>query len=171
MSQLQLEITGDWFVNHDNTQWLGNFTDAAGKRHYSFARLEQQQRSLGVRISYTATPTLSLQLYSAPFVSRGQYSDVRELSADPRATSYASRFVSYAPPAGTSLGFDVLQLRSTSVVRWEFRPGSTLFAVWTHGRDGFDPQFRERSIRSEFNDLFALHPENTFLLKLAYWLN
>jgi len=45
-------------------------------------------------------------------------------------------FLAYTPPAGSSLGFDVLQLRSTSLVRWEFRPGSTLFAVWTHGRDG-----------------------------------
>jgi hypothetical protein len=170
MSQLQLDITGDYFVNHDNTQWLGNFTDAAGT-HYSFARLEQQQRSLGVRISYTATPTLSFQLYSAPFVSRGQYSDVRELSADPRARNYANRFVPFAPPPGSSLGFDVLQLRSTSIVRWEFRPGSTLFGVWTHGRDGFDPRFNERGVRSEFNDLFALHPDNTFLIKLAYWLN
>ncbi len=171
MSQLQLEITGDYLVNHDNTQWLGNFTDAAGKTHYSFARLEQRQRSLGARISFTATPTLSFQLYAAPFVSRGQYSDVRELSADPRATSYASRFASYTPPTTTSTAFDVLQLRSTSVVRWEFRPGSTVFAVWTHGRDGFDPQFRDRSIRSELDDLFALHPANTFLVKVAYWLN
>jgi hypothetical protein len=56
-------------------------------------------------------------------------------------------------------------------VRWEFRPGSTLFGVWTHGRDGFDPRFNERGVRSEFNDLFALHPDNTFLIKLAYWLN
>jgi hypothetical protein len=124
-----------------------------------------------VRASYTVTPVLSLQLYSAPFVSRGKYSDVRELSADPRAASYQNRFITFVPPANTSMGFDVLQLRSTSVMRWEFRPGSTLFAVWTHGRDGFDPQFRERSFKSEFDDLFALHPANTFLLKLAYWLN
>jgi len=96
---------------------------------------------------------------------------VRELSADPRARSYASRFAPYTAPSGTSLGFDVLQLRSTSVVRWEFRPGSTLFGVWTHGRDGYDPQFRQRGIGSEFNDMFALHPANTFLLKLAYWLD
>ena len=171
MSQLQLDITGDWYVNHDNTQWLSNFTDASGKTHYAFARLEQETRSLGVRASYTATPALSLQLYTAPFVSRGKYSDVRELSADPRAASYQNRFIAYAPPANTAMGFDVLQLRSTSVLRWEFRAGSTLFAVWTHGRDGFDPQFRDRGFKSEFDDLFALHPANTFLLKLAYWLN
>ena len=72
---------------------------------------------------------------------------------------------------GRITGFDVLQLRSNSVVRWEFRPGSTLFAVWTHGRDGYDPSFRSRSWGSEYGDLFALHPANTFLLKLSYWIN
>ncbi|MDB4912443.1 MAG: hypothetical protein JWM95_87 [Gemmatimonadetes bacterium] len=170
MSQLQFDITGDWYVNHDHTQWFGNF-QGAGLTHYSFARLEQHTRSLGVRVSYTASPTLSLQVYTAPFVSRGQYSAVRELSADPRSMNYDSQFIAYTPPAGTSLGFDVLQLRSTSLVRWEFRPGSTLFAVWTHGRDGYDPAFSERGLRADYNDLFALHPNNTFLLKMAYWLN
>ena len=168
-SQLQVALTGDYFINHDNTQWYGNFT-TNGTTHYTFARLRQQQVSLGARVSYTATPDLSLQLYAAPFVSRGQYSEVRELSADPRAVNYDARFLAYVPPAGSSLGFDVLQLRSTSVLRWEFRPGSTLFAVWTHGRDGSDT-FHDRAIRSEYDDLFALHPDNTFLVKMAYWIN
>jgi hypothetical protein len=121
-------------------------------------------------VSYTATPTLSFQLYAAPFVSRGSYSNTRELSATPRAERYESRYQAYATPPGTSLGFDVLQVRSNSVVRWEFRPGSTLFAVWTHGRDGFT-DFQNRSWRAEYDELLALHPANTFLLKLAYWLD
>ncbi|MDB4899288.1 MAG: hypothetical protein JWN53_1096, partial [Gemmatimonadetes bacterium] len=123
------------------------------------------------RISYTATPTLSFQLYAAPFVSRGQYTSTRELSATPRAVQYEDRYAPYVPPAGTSLGFDVLQVRSNSVMRWEFRPGSTLFAVWTHGRDGYIDRYVDRPWRAEYDDLFALHPANTFLLKLAYWLN
>jgi hypothetical protein len=84
---------------------------------------------------------------------------------------YEDRYTPYTTPAGTSLGFDILQVRSNSVLRWEFRPGSTLFAVWTHGREGYDPTFRDRSWRDEYKDLFALHPANTFLLKVAYWLN
>jgi hypothetical protein len=171
MSQLQIELDADWFRNHDDSQWLGNFTDALGVTHYAFAHLDQETRSVGVRISYTATPTLSFQLYAAPFVSRGQYTNTRELSATPRAVRYEDRYTPYTTPAGTSLGFDVLQVRSNSVLRWEFRPGSTLFAVWTHGREGYDPTFRDRSWHDEYKDLFALHPANTFLLKLAYWLN
>jgi len=170
LPQLQLDITGDWNLNHDDSQWLGNFKDASGATHYSFARLEQETRSIGVRASYAMTPTLSFQLYAAPFVSRGTYSNVRELSATPRAPEYDERYVPFTPPPGTSLGFDVLQLRSNSVLRWEFRPGSTLFAVWSHGRDGYDGQFNERPWRDEYDGLFALHPVNTVLLKIAYLL-
>jgi hypothetical protein len=168
MSQLQLELFGEWNNNHDDSQWLGNFKDAAGNTHYTFGHLNQETSSLGVRADYTATPTLSFQLYAAPFVSRGEYSKTRELSSNPRASDYAARYQAYSPPAGASQSFDVKQLRSNSVLRWEFRPGSTLFAVWTHGRDGFDSRV-DRSWSTEYKDLFDLHPTNTFLLKVAYW--
>jgi hypothetical protein len=173
MSQLQLELSADWSWNHDDSQWLDNFDDdlVPGVTHYAFARLEQETRSLGVRVSYTASPTLSFQLYAAPFMSRGRYTNTRELSATPRATRYEDRYASYTPPADTPLGFDAMQLRSNSVLRWEFRPGSALFAVWSHGRDGYDPRFPDRNWRDEYGDLFGLHPSNTFLVKLAYWLD
>jgi hypothetical protein len=170
LPQLQLDLSADWNHNRNDVQWLGNFRDAAGVTHYAFARLVQETRSLGVRASYAMTPTLSFQLYAAPFVSRGQYTNPRELSPTPRAESYAERYLAYTPRAGTSMGFDVLQLRSNSVLRWEFRPGSTLFAVWTHGRDGFDGRFIDRPWRDEYDGLFALHPINTVLVKVAYLL-
>jgi hypothetical protein len=171
LPQLQLDLSLDWRINHDDSQWLGNFKDGAGVIHYSFARLEQETRSVGARVSYAMTPTLSFQLYAAPFVSRGSYSSPRELSATPRAAEYDERFAAYSPPPGTSMGFDVLQLRSNSVLRWEFRPGSTLFAVWTHGRDGFDGRYVDRPWRDEYDGLFALHPSNTVLVKMAYLLD
>jgi hypothetical protein len=170
LPQLQLDLTAEWNQNHDDGQWLGNFKDANGVTHYAFARLEQETRSIGVRASYAMTPALSFQLYAAPFVSRGEYTNPRELSATPRAPEYDARYVAYTPPTGTSMGFDVLQLRSNSVVRWEFRPGSALFVVWTHGRDGFDGRFVDRPWREEYDGLFALHPVNTVLVKVAYLL-
>jgi hypothetical protein len=45
-----------------------------------------------------------------------------------------------------------------------------LFAVWTHGRDGYDGQFNQRPWHDEYDGLFSLHPVNTVLLKLAYLL-
>ena len=171
LTQLQINIGISATKNIDNNQFFGSFDGAPGATHYSFARLNQQTLSLNTRWSYTATPTLTFQLYAEPFVSRGKYSDIRELSSTPRATSYDDRYVQFTPPPNTSLGFNVKQLRSNTVMRWEYLPGSSLFLVWTHGRDDYQPKFQSQPWKDEFKDLFGLHPDNTFLVKLTYWLN
>jgi hypothetical protein len=57
------------------------------------------------------------------------------------------------------------------VFRWEYRPGSTLFVVWTQGRHGFAGLEGTRAFGGDFGDLFALRPENSFLVKVSYWIN
>ena len=169
-SAMQVSFNVNTTTVEDNTQYYGKFTDVGGT-HYSFAKLKQDTYSLSTRLSYTMTPTLSLQLYAQPFVTKGDYSDVRELSATPRADTYNARYQAFTAPAGSQTGFNFKQLRSNTVVRWEYRPGSTLFAVWTHGREGSLPASGSKSWNDEYGDLFALHPNNTFLIKLAYWLS
>jgi hypothetical protein len=170
-TQLQTSVGAELSRNRDNTQWYGNFTDSAGTTHYTVGRLEQRTLALTTRASYAATPNLTLELYAAPFVSTGSYSTIRELSTTPRAASYDDRFAHYTPPPGSPAGFDVRQLRSNLIARWEYRPGSTLYVVWTHGRDGRDDSSIERPWDAEYRSLFALHPDNTFLIKAAYWLS
>ena len=62
------------------------------------------------------------------------------------------------------------QFNSNFVVRWEYRPGSTLFVVWTQGRNGYQPVPGPNGVGGDLHDLFALRPDNTFLVKLSYWL-
>jgi hypothetical protein len=165
-----LGVSFSW--NRRDTQWYGNFTDSVGTRHYTFAHLQQRTASLTWRGNYTFTPDLTLQLYAQPFVSRGTYTDVREL-ADPRAAAYDDRYQPYGDPAvtGDPGGFNVKQLRSNVVLRWEYQPGSTLFLVWAQGRGAFDPTEGDRSLAGDFADLFGLRADNTFLVKASYWLN
>lgn len=171
-SQLVLSFDVSASTNIDNGQWIGNFTDTAtDATHYSFAHLDQHTLSSSVRVEYIATPNLSLQVYAQPFVSSGSYSDPRELSATPRAASYEARYVPYTPPASAMTGFNDREFRSNTVVRWEYRPGSTIFFVWTQGRSQYDDQFRRRNWSGNYRDLFSLRPDNTFLVKMSYWLN
>jgi hypothetical protein len=171
-SSLQLSFSPGITRDHPNTQWFGNFTDSAtGVTHYTFAHLDQRTVSMSTRVTYTMTPNLTFEFYGQPFVSTGQYSDVRELSANPRAAAYDDRFKAYAVDTATSMSFKAAQLRTNSVVRWEYRPGSTLFLVWAHGRDGPANTNMNQSWSQDYRDLFSLHPENTFLIKLAYWMN
>jgi hypothetical protein len=173
--RLQINVGSGISHSYDNTQWLGNFIDSTtagvGRTHYSFAHLDQRTVSMSARINYTMTPNLTFEFYGQPFVSTGMYSNVREVSATPGAAAYADRFLPYVAPAGTDLSFKATQLRSNSVVRWEYRPGSTLFLVWAHGRDGPPNENMNESWSRDYRDLFTLHPENTFLVKVAYWLN
>ena len=135
---------------------------------FTFARLHQHIFSVTTRANFTATPTLSLQLYLQPFVSTGEYDDWRALD-DARAREYDERFSPFrpAPPPG----FNVKQFNSNAVLRWEYRPASTLFLVWQQGRTedasgrgGFIPG---RDVRA----LFDARPLNTLLLKVSYWFN
>jgi uncharacterized protein DUF5916/cellulose/xylan binding protein with CBM9 domain len=169
--QFQLNVGAGFSQDHNNTQWFGNFADLAGT-HYSFAHLEQRTTSMNVRLNYTMTPDLTFELYGQPFVATGVYSDFRETSATPGAADYDARFQPYTPPPTEDTQFKVTALITNSVLRWEYRPGSTLFVVWQHGRSGPGPNDRFRqSWTRDYRELFDLHPDNTFLVKLAYWLS
>ena len=70
-SQMLFHLGADIGKNRDDRQWYGNFTDEGGATHYTFAHLEQTTTALTTRLDVTATPTLTLQLYAQPFVSKG----------------------------------------------------------------------------------------------------
>ncbi|HYS19649.1 MAG TPA: DUF5916 domain-containing protein [Gemmatimonadales bacterium] len=170
-------VAASYTHNRDDYQWFGNFTDplspgGGGATHYTFAHLEQRTLSLTGRLDYTLTTTLTLQVYAQPFVSKGVYANVRELAA-PRAADYNARFRPYGDTSVTNNpgGFNFKQFRSNVVMRWEYRPGSTLYLVWTQGRQGFLSAMGDQSFSGDFRDLFNRHPNNTFLVKASYWLN
>jgi hypothetical protein len=170
-TSLTLNLGADYYKANDNTQWLGNFTDSVGVTHHAFAHLDQRTVAFNVRLNYTATPDLTFEFYGQPFASSGTYSDVRELSGTPGAAAYDARFQSYTPPAGTAMSFSSRQLKTNTVLRWEYRPGSALFLVWAHGREAFTPDEPRRPWADDLGEIFDLRADHTFLLKLSYWLN
>jgi len=158
--------------NRDNTQFFDNFVDSTGVTHYTFAHLDQTTVSLTFRLDYTVSPTLTLQIYANPFVSRGTFSDVREV-ANARAEKYADRFAPYGDAAVTADpgGFNVREFNSNTVLRWEYRPGSSLFMVWTQGRQNFAPGEESPAFSDDLDQLFHAHPANTFLIKVVHWFD
>jgi hypothetical protein len=171
-TRLQATIGAGYSTGTNDSQWFGNFTDeGTGVTHHGFAHLEQSTLSMNVRATYTATPDLTVEFYGQPFVSTGTYSDFRELSATPDAADYDARFIPFEPPSDTETTFKFHRLRTNAVMRWEYRPGSTLFVVWAHGRESFTDDPTRPPWSTEVRDLLDLHPDNTFLIKVAYWLN
>ena len=138
--------------------------------HYTVAHLDQKTLGVTARLDFTATPTLSLQVYASPFVTAGHFTDWREL-ANPTAADYASRFRPYA--GGDPGGFEFQQFRSNIVLRWEYRPGSVLYVVWAQQRtqsiSGTD--LAPFSAGDDYRALFGQHPGNVFLVKGSYWVS
>lgn len=173
-SRLQGSVALRYSRRVDDWQWVGNVGAAgADTTRHTFAHLDQTTTSVTTRLDATATRTLSLQLYAQPFTSAGDFSDRREL-ASPRASRYADRFRPHGDGEAPE-GFRFGQLRTNTVVRWEFRPGSTLFAVWAHGRimdeAPASPRGTRGSLGEDYRDLFRRFPDNTFLVKVSYWLS
>jgi hypothetical protein len=168
-SRFSGSLGANYDISVNDSQWNGNFGEiGVDTTHYTFAHLDQTTLSLTSRMNFTASPTLSVQFYAQPFMTRGKFSNWREL-ANPRAEKYDDRFGPY--PGGDPGGFDFKQMRSNTVVRWEYRPGSTLFFVWQQGRElsgGYPGEF---NFRNDITGLFSLHPSNTFLIKASYWFN
>ncbi|PYP69855.1 MAG: hypothetical protein DMD41_16185, partial [Gemmatimonadetes bacterium] len=167
-------------------------TQTFGTR-YVFARLLQHELDLALRLNATVSPTLSLQVYAQPFTFAGDYSGFKELAA-PRTF----RFDAYGQANGSSITYDATtatytvhpdgaqpadsftvanpnfrtrSLRINAVLRWEYRPGSTLFVVWTQNRAGdfADPSFDVG--RDLGRELFKDRPTNVLLIKFNYWMS
>ncbi|HXV85647.1 MAG TPA: DUF5916 domain-containing protein, partial [Gemmatimonadales bacterium] len=165
--------------------------DALGERQYVFGELEQTTVSMTFRGNLTFAPNLTLQVYTEPFISSGDYTGFKRASS-PRAATFAERFDTFGPDrlmvqdgevsvdldrdgtADLDLGnpdFSYLSFRSNLVMRWEYAPGSSLFVVWQHGRSHYQADGRFR-LGPSLNDLFgAAQASNTFLVKVNYWIS
>jgi hypothetical protein len=175
--------------NREFTQWVGEFDDPTAVRTYGkryvFGEMKQTEISANVRLNWTFTPKLSFQAYIQPLISYGLFSNFKELH---RPKSYAfdvydgDRIIhangSYeidpdgAGPARSltfdNPEFDYKSLRGNAVLRWEYRPGSTLYLVWTQSRwdDSYEEPF---SFGRSTERLWNARADNIFMLKATYW--
>lgn len=151
--------------NIDDAQWIDRVSDE--RDHYLFGHLDQKTVSATFRVNYTITPRLTIQVYGQPFVSAGRYSHFKELT-DGRAVRYEDRYAPFAYDG--SPDFNYKSFRTTNVLRWEYRPGSTIFVVWQQGREEVTNRGDFRFGR-DFGDAFAAPGRNVFLVKAAHWFN
>jgi hypothetical protein len=177
---------------HDSFRLLQYISEenSDSQAHYILSRINQKTVSLTLRLNYTLTPNLSLQLYTQPYVSAGKYSEFKEV-IEPRADNYEDRlhiFTSeelvlkdsiyylapYSEPGEIfTFGdpdFNFRQFRLNFVLRWEYLPGSTLYLVWQNGINDY-AEYGDISIGDDLKDLFSSPSDNAFMLKISYWFN
>ncbi|HKW50263.1 MAG TPA: DUF5916 domain-containing protein [Candidatus Eisenbacteria bacterium] len=179
-SAVNHNITLKYSDRMDDTQWLENVTLSQrpggigiGGVSYVFGDIHQRTVDLTLRSNIIFTRNQSLELYAQPFLTVGDYSRVRELI---HPDSYD--FYTYLEPGyeARDRDFSFASVNVNAVYRWEYRPGSTFYLVWTQGRSRDDTRMDHVSNPNQFHNdlsggpLFRSEPENTILAKITYWI-
>jgi hypothetical protein len=199
-SNISLSFQPSYNFSRGARQYVNTFDDPTatgfyGKR-YLFADLKQKTVGFDTRMNMTFSPTLTFELFAQPFISSVHFSRFKEFVA-PRgqATRVFGEEVgtvtetrnaqgdveSYAiDPDGpgpaavltqTNPDFNLRSLRGNAVLRWEYRPGSTLFLVWTRSSSHFGQFIGDFALARDADALFAADSDNIFLVKVNFWFN
>jgi len=132
-------------------------------RRYVFAPLSQVELSVDTRLNISLTPRLSLETYVQPLISSADYGAPKQL--------VAARTYDFVPYQGSipNPDFNLRSLRGNSVLRWEWREGSTLYLAWQQARSDSAP-YGDFEFDRDRRALLGVRPDNIFILKVNYWL-
>ncbi len=189
------EVGPKYNRNFGTAQYITSVRDTTARstfgRRYIFSEINQTTVSLQTRLNLTMSPRLTFALVAEPFVASGKYGTPKQLRA-PRQFE----FDTYGVDAGTvavdtlsgaytidpdgkgpaaaftvsDRSFNTRSMNATGNLRWEWRPGSTLFLVWQHRRSN-PAAFGNFDFNRDFRGIFGNRSENIFLFKVSYWLN
>ncbi len=186
VNALKLSFSPEY--NHSTTslQYITQ-KEVNGISRYIFGNLERNTLNASFRVNLNLSPELTIQYWGQPFVASGKYSRLKRIT-DSMADEVNNRFAEYSdteivydsssekylisePGWGQTEidqpDFNVKELLSNMVVRWEYNPGSTLYLVWSQDRSSSvsDGSF---ALGRDIDRLFGTKPGNIFLVKFSY---
>ena len=187
-TQWQVSVNSRYSRNVPMRQYVATLAGGGSATYgnrYIFARLEQSEIVVQLRLSYAVTPDLTVEAYLEPFASSGRYSRFGELTRPATfnllqygtggTTIVAAGDTTYNVTDGANQfsfsnpNFDVRSLRSNLVIRWEWNPGSTLFLVWQQNREqnGFP---RGDVGLGGLAGSFSIPGDHFLAVKASYWI-
>jgi len=189
-ANFSLSITPSYQFRFAESQWIRQVTDPLKLKtngiRYVFSNIDQKILAIEIRLNWAFTPKLSLQAYLQPYIGTGNYFSFKEYkepltfdfdyygengstitlnettyTVDPDGAGPAHPF-SFADP-----DFNSKSVRGTVILRWEYRPGSRLFLVWTQRRldTGHPGDF---DLKRDFTALWKVPGENIFMVKWTH---
>jgi hypothetical protein len=193
-----VSLTPSFIADESPAQYVTRVADPTATsffgNRYVFAFIKTRTLSLDTRVNWTFSPNLTLQLFMQPFIASGAYSrfgefvaprtfqraiygqDVGTITRTPATAVSSATYTADPDGAGPAPAFSFgdpdftfRSLIGNAVVRWEYRPGSTVFFVWTQSRTGSDAN-SNFDFAAERGAIFRDRPTNVFQIKVNYWL-
>ena len=189
-NRLSLSGSASYETLLDTLQYVAT-ARAGDETRWVLGRIDQDTWSFTLRLNLSITPDLTVQYYGSPFIGTGHYTAFKR-ATDTLARANGDRFHLYGPDeiayraednsyrvteagGGPSYSFgnpdfSFRQFRSNLVARWEWKPGSSVYVVWSQGRTGYAPYWDD-SFSDNWSELWDTRPDNVFLVKLSYWFS
>ena len=195
LPQIEFTLEPMYEFNNSTYQWVDSYDDdlaieTFGTR-YIFAEINHKTISTELRLNWSFSPVISLQLYLQPFFTVGNYENFKEL-AKPNSKKYNvygenNSTISYVDDSdsytvdsdgdGPSVegsfdnpDFNFKSIKGNAVLRWEVLPGSVFYLVWTHDKVN-DENPGSYNAKRDFTNLWGSEANNAFLMKFSYWFD
>ncbi len=188
MKTLSINLNPGISKYHEDLQYVTQ-QDYLNDKRYVMAHIDRNTINMSVRINYNITPDLTIQYWGQPFIATGKYSEYKYITnslADKLTDRYQifnENQISYNADSELYMvddnsdgvsdysfdkpDFNVKEFLSNLVIRWEYRPGSTLYLVWSQNRNHYVNEGRF-NFSDNLNDLFDQKGHDIFLVKLSY---
>ena len=148
-------------------RYVGHVAGATPDAGYIVGRLTQTTASLTARADLAFSPHATLQLYAQPLIGSARYSELGEVVA-PRAPRIDDRVRPVSPAGIGDPSFGTRDVLANAVFRWEYRPGSALFVVFTQQRDA---RLDDSSwhFAQATGQLWRAPASSVLMVKWSYW--
>ncbi len=182
INTLKFYLNFNYSTDRNDLQYI---TALAAEKRYILGQVDQKTIGIVFRVDFSITPEFSVQYYGSPFVSTGIYSKFKYVT-NPMADEYSDRFNLYNQPVvlvNSRLELDenvnnfhdqiydpdfcFHQFRSNLVAKWEYRPGSVIYMVWSSDRT-FNSDPVNFNLFKSMGQLADKFPTNIFLIKFSY---
>ena len=166
--RLRVDIAPSVSRTNETQQWVERVDSTTANGGYIVGRLVQTTASLTARVDLALSPRATIQLYAQPLIGAAKYSEFGEV-VSPLAASPSDRVHPVGPGVDVDdPSFGTREVLGNAVFRWEYRPGSALFVVFTQQRAAqlTDPRWRLGDATSE---LWRVPASNVLMVKWSYW--
>ncbi|MCF8346462.1 MAG: carbohydrate binding family 9 domain-containing protein [Bacteroidales bacterium] len=188
INALNLSLEPEYMKSYAVLQYVDQF-EQQGEQRYIFSSIDQTVLALSLRANLTITPELTIQYWGQPFIASGDFYDFKHIT-NGTAASFTDRFHQYSPDEISYVSdedqyyvnelesgldsytidnpdFGVSEFLSNMVIRWEYRPGSYLYLVWTQSREESESG-STFGFSKNINRIWNIRPVNVFMLKFSY---
>ena len=167
-SSVELDLISDFTYSFGDPRWVDTEPNTAGSRTYYFQDLDSRSFDVLLRGTWTFSPTLSLQTYVQLYLDSGHYGRVTSVvggGAHPHLD--VANFMDATLPGSIDDDFRDSALNINAFFRYEFRPGSLLWLVYTRAQDN-EPYTPAEGIGRLRLDRLNGPSTDVFLVKLSY---